>query len=193
MPEGLQAGIKDLANFKLNRKRALAHGVVSVATTSGVLVGAVPISIADAVILTPLEITEINAIAKIYGIKNDEKSKQLFNSIVEVGTVSVAAKTAIAALKNVPGINIGASVLNAVIAGCIIAALGEGTIYVFEQIYLGNKTFEDIDWVKKVLESKLSMEFIESVTSIVKNIGNNVEPKDIVNLIMKGNNAKRGK
>lgn len=183
MPEGLRAGNKDLADFKLNRKRALAHSVVGVATASGVLVGAVPISIADAVILTPLEITEINAIAKIYGIKNNEKSKQLFNSIVEVGTVSTAAKTAITALKNVPGINIGASVLNAVIAGCIVAALGEGTVYIFEQIYLGNKTFEDIDWVTKVLESKLSMEFIESVSSIIKNLGNNVEPKDITKFI----------
>ena len=66
--------------------------------------GAVPISIADAVILKPIEITEINAIAKVYGIKNDQQTKKFFNSIIEVGTVSIAAKTAISALKNIPGI-----------------------------------------------------------------------------------------
>lgn len=191
MPEGLQAGVNDLADFKLNRKRYLAHGIVGVATTSGVVVGAVPISIADAVILTPLEVAEINAIAKIYGIKNDESSKQFFNSIVEVGTVSTAAKTVIAALKNVPGINIGASVLNAVIAGSIVAALGEGTIYIFEQVYLGNKTFEDVDWVTKVLESKLSIEFIESVKSILKDIGDNVDSKSIAEIVTSLFNTKK--
>lgn len=183
MPEGLQAGINDLATFKLNRKKYFAHGIVGVATTSAVVVGAVPISIADAVILTPLEIAEINAIAKIYGIRNDEMSKQFFNSIIEVGTVSTAAKSAIAALKNVPGINIGASVLNAVIAGSIVATLGEGTIYIFEQIYLGNKSFEDIDWVTKVLESQLSTEFVEGVKAILNNIGDNVEAKDMAKII----------
>lgn len=191
MPEGLQAGVNDLADFKLNRKRYLAHGIVGVATTSGVVVGAVPISIADAVILTPLEVAEINAIAKIYGIKNDESSKQFFNSIVEVGTVSTAAKTVIAALKNVPGINIGASVLNAVIAGSIVAALGEGTIYIFEQVYLGNKTFEDVDWVTKVLESRLSIEFIESVKSILKDIGDNVDSKAIAEIVTSLFNTKK--
>lgn len=183
MPEGLQSGADDLANFKLSRKRHLAQGIVGVATTSGIVVGAVPISIADALILTPLEIAEINAIAKVYGVKNDEQSKQFFNSIIEVGTVSTAAKTAIAALKNIPGINIGASVLNAIIAGSIIAALGEGTIYAFEQIYLGKKSFEDIDWVTKLLESKLSIEFVDKVKTIITKAGDNIDSKTIAKLI----------
>lgn len=51
MPEGLQAGTEDIANFKLSRKRYLCQGIIGVATTSGTVVGAVPISIADAVIL----------------------------------------------------------------------------------------------------------------------------------------------
>lgn len=191
MPEGLQSGADDIANFKLSRKRHLAQGIVGVATTSGIVVGAVPISIADALILTPLEIAEINAIAKVYGVKNDEQSKQFFNSIIEVGTVSTAAKTAIAALKNIPGINIGASVLNAIIAGSIVAALGEGTIYAFEQIYLGKKSFEDIDWVTKLLESKLSIEFVDKVKTIITEAGDKIDSKTIAKLISSlFNNAK---
>ena len=191
MPEGLQSGADDIANFKLSRKRHLAQGIVGVATTSGIVVGAVPISIADALILTPLEIAEINAIAKVYGVKNDEQSKQFFNSIIEVGTVSTAAQTAIAALKNIPGINIGASVLNAIIAGSIVAALGEGTIYAFEQIYLGKKSFEDIDWVTKLLESKLSIEFVDKVKTIITEAGDKIDSKTIAKLISSlFNNAK---
>lgn len=183
MPEGLQAGVHDLAEFKLNRKRTLAQGIIGASTASGVVVGAVPIPFSDAAILTPLEVAEINAIAKVYGIENDAQSKQLFNSIIEVGTVGAAAKAAISALKAIPGINIGASVLNAVMAGCMVAALGEGTAYIFEQIYLGNKTFEDIDWVTKVLEDKLTIEFIESVKSIVKDLGEKVGPDDVAKLV----------
>lgn len=183
MPEGLQAGVHDLAEFKLNRKRALVQGIIGASTASGVVVGAVPIPFSDAAILTPLEVAEINAIAKVYGIENDAQSKQLFNSIIEVGTVGAAAKAAISALKAIPGINIGASVLNAVMAGCMVAALGEGTAYIFEQIYLGNKTFEDIDWVTKVLEDKLTIEFIESVKSIVKDLGEKVGPDDVAKLV----------
>ena len=166
MPEGLQAGTEDIANFKLNRKRYLCQGIIGVATTSGTVVGAVPISIADAVILKPIEIT-----------------KKFFNSIIEVGTVSFAAKTAIAALKNIPGINIGASILNAIIAGSIIAAIGEGTTYIFEQIYLEKRSFEDIDWVTKVLQSKLSNEFIDKVKTIISKTGNQTDSKKTANLI----------
>ena len=183
MPEGLQAGVHDLAEFKLNRKRSLAQGIIGAATASGVIVGAVPIPFPDGTLLSPLEIAEINAIAKVYGIKNDEKSKQLFNSIIEVGTVGVAAKAAISAFKAIPGVNIGATILNAITAGCIVAALGEGTAYVFEQIYLGNRTFEDVDWVTKVLEDKLTIEFVESVKSILKDLGDNVKLEDVTKII----------
>ena len=164
LPEGIKAAETDIAKFKLSRKRALAHSIVGVATVGGVIVGAVPIPFSDAMILGPVEITEVNALAQIYDINKNEETKKFLNSIVEVGTVGIAAKTAISALKAIPGVNIGASVLNAIIAGSIVAALGEGSIYAFEQVYLGNKTTDDIDWVKKIIESKLTSQFIEKAT-----------------------------
>ena len=88
---------------------------------------------------------------------------QSFNSIVERGTVSTTAKATISALKAIPGINIGASVLNAIIAGAFVAAIGEGSIYIFEKIYTGEKSIEDIEWVKNVIESKLSSQFVEKM------------------------------
>jgi len=45
-----------------------------------------------------------------------------------------------------------------------VAALGEGSIYIFEQIYLGNKTMDDLDWVGKIMESKFSAKFVEKAT-----------------------------
>ena len=111
------------------------------------------------------EIAEVNALAKIYGIQKNEESKEFLNSIIEAGTVSLAAKTAITTLKAMPGVNIGATAL---IAGCIIAALGEGSIYAFEQVYIGKKTVEDIDWVRKLIEAQFSSRFIDKAMKIVQ-------------------------
>lgn len=183
LPEGIQAGQTDLANFKLNRKRALAHSIVGVSTTAGVVVGAVPIPFADAAILTPVEIAEINSIARLYGINNNESSRPFINTIIEIGTVSTVARATLSGLKAIPGLNIGASVLNAIIAGSFVAALGEGSIYAFEQIYLGKKSITDIDWVKKVMESEFSSQFIEKVKVAVEKSGGNADKKAIVKLI----------
>ncbi|MDD3028588.1 MAG: GTPase domain-containing protein [Erysipelotrichaceae bacterium] len=183
MPEGIKAGLKDVSKFKLERKRAFAQSVVGVSAAAGAVIGAIPIPIADALVLSSLEIAEINAIAKIYEIDKNETSSKFMNTIVEVGTVSLAAKTAISTLKSVPGINIAAEVLNAIIAASIVAAIGEGSIYVFEKIYLGEKTLEDIDWVKKVMEDEFSSEFLSRVESVIKSVGSNINVKDVKKMV----------
>ena len=183
MPEGLKAGETDIATFKLGRKRALAHGITVAATAAGVIVGAVPIPFADAVILAPIELLEINSIAKVYEIEKNEKSKQFLNSIVEVGTAGVAAKAALSGLKAIPGINLGASILNSIIAGSIVTALGEGAIYAFEQVYLGNKSIEDIDWVKKIMESQLSSTFTDNVKAVAEKATGSIDKNSLANII----------
>lgn len=184
MPEGIKTAENDIFKFKLKRKKALAQSVIAAATTGGVVVGAVPVPIADALILSPIEVAEINALAQIYGIRKNEESKQFFNSIVEVGTVSVAAKGVISSLKAIPGINLAAGVINAIIAGSFVAAIGEGTAYAFEQVYLGKKTVSDIDWIKKVIESKLSKGFVEKVTKAAKKISRNTNKNEIAKIIL---------
>lgn len=180
IPEGVQACERDIASFKLSRKRAMAQSVVGTVATSATVVGAVPIPVADAMVLAPLELAEVNAIAKIYGIKNNEESKRFLNSIVEVGTVSLAAKALISSLKVIP---VAGSVLNAIVAGSIVTALGEGSIYVFEQIYLGKHTVEEIDWVKKVIESKLTSEFVEKIKIAIQENGGKLDSKKIMKII----------
>lgn len=183
IPNGIKASANDIYKFKLKRKKALAQGIVGVSTTAAITVGAIPITFADALILGPIEVGQISALAKLYEINKNEDSIKLINSIVEVGTVSVAAKTAISALKAIPGINIAASVLNAIIAGSIVAAIGQGSIHVFEKIYIGEKSIEDIDWIKKVMESKLSSQFVDNVIEIVEKIVKSGNTKDIKKLV----------
>ena len=192
MPEGIKAGEADINAFKLKRKRVLAQSVVVASVAAGAVIGAVPIPFADTAILAPLEICEINALASVYGINKDEKSKRLCNSMVEVGTVSVAAKTIISGFKSIPGLNIATGILNAVIAGTIITAIGEGSTYVFEKIYLGEKSIDDIEWIKNIMESKFSNQLIDQVNELFKNgqITNKTKAKDIGKILSKSVSTK---
>jgi len=167
IPEGMQAAKKDIEAFKLNRKRSFAQTAIATFTLSAVAIAAIPIPLSDAVLLSPLEIGEINSLAKIYGIKNDKNSKRFLNSVVEAGTVGVAAKAAINALKAIPAINLAASVINAAVAGAIVLGIGEICVYTYEQIYLGNKSLDDVDWINKIIELKLNKQIIEKINMIV--------------------------
>ena len=102
---------------------------------------------------------------------------------MEVGTISTAAKAAISALKAIPGIGLATSVINAVIASGIVAALGEGSIYVFEQIYLGNKDISDVDWVRKILESQFAGSFVDKLKGVLESITDGADKKDIAQKI----------
>ena len=184
LPEGIRASETDVAKYKMDRRRAFAHSSVGVATASAVIVGAVPIPFPDAAILTPLEIAEINTVSRIYGINKDEKLVKFVDSIVEVGTVSTAARAAANALKSIPGVNAAASAVNAVIAGSIVAAIGECSIAAFEQISAGNRSLAETEWVKELTDSKLSEKFVSKVSTVLKRYNDAQDPKKLAQLIL---------
>ncbi len=183
LPEGKRIASDIVSEYKLERRRAFAQAATLASTAAAATIGAVPVPFADALLLQPLEIAEINGIAAIYGIRKGDQAKLLKNTIVEVGTISTAAKAAISALKAIPGINVATGVINAVIASGIVAALGEGSIYVFEQIYLGNKDISDVDWVRKFLESQFAGSFVEKMKSVLETVTDGADPKDIAKQI----------
>ena len=182
MPEGVLAAKQDIAHFERMRQRAIARSVVLASSAAGVAIGAIPLPIADATILTPVETTMIGALAKLYGIGSNSASKAMIGTILEAGTVSTAAKAAISALKAVPGINLAASVLNAAIAGSIVAVMGEASMRLFERIQRGEKTIEDIAWAKQFMESQLSKELITKGTKLLGQVsgGSNREQRSSI-------------
>lgn len=185
LPEGIRASSHDISKYKLSRKRAFAHSAVGLAATGAAVVGAVPIPFPDAVILTPLEVSEINTISRIYGIDRSDKLVKFVDSIVEVGTVSTVARAAVNALKSIPGINAAASAVNAVIAGSIVAAIGESSIFAFEQISSGDRSIADLEWVKSLTESNLSGQFISKVTDAVRSLNGQQDPGKIAETVIK--------
>ena len=85
----MKAAEKDIASFKLKRKRAMAQSVITASTAAGGAVGAIPLPFADAAILVPVESGLVTALRKIYGIPDGDDAQKIMDTILEVGTASI--------------------------------------------------------------------------------------------------------
>lgn len=184
MPEGLEAGKFDIESFKLKQKRFLAQGVVGVSTTSAVVIGAIPISFPDAKLLIPIEAGLVKGLAVIYEINKMEGSKLFINKIIEMGAVTLVAKNAVTFLKAIPGINLGSSVINAIVAGSIVMTLGQTTIYALEQVYLGKQTMSDTQWIQSLIELNFTSKFMDTLKEITEKIDDKKDGKSITEVII---------
>lgn len=173
LPEGMKAAEKDIASFKLKRKRAMAQSVITASTAAGGAVGAIPLPFADAAILVPVESGLVTALRKIYGIPDGDDAQKIMDTILEVGTASIAAKAAISALKAIPGANLAGEVINA-----IVAAIGEGSAFVFEKVYLGEMSAKDVDAIRNLIEQKLDNEFVRKVTEVIEDFAGSDQGKN---------------
>jgi len=106
------------------RKRAAITAITFASAAAGAA-GAIPIPIADAAILVPIQITMFKGIANAYGVvfKGDD-----FTSIVALiipGVATKAGKAAVVSLlKLVPGVGVAVSVVSGSVAAAMTAALG---------------------------------------------------------------------
>ena len=184
MPEGLELANSDLQDFIMMRRRALSQGVILPCVATGAVVGALPLPIADAMVLAPVEAVEVNALARIYGLAKEDEFAALSDTIIDVGTVSVAAKGAISVLKAIPGINVAAEILNATVAASFIAALGEGCVYVFEQICTGQMDESDLDAIRTYFEGVLqSQDFLNKVAEALKSMKGGIDPAAVARAV----------
>jgi uncharacterized protein (DUF697 family)/GTP-binding protein EngB required for normal cell division len=135
----------------LEQKRFTANALVTGATAAAIVVGAAPVPFADSLILVPLETGLTKGILKVYGV---EFTGELITSIVGSTAITNVARAALSALKTIP--NIAGSVLNAVVAGFFVAALGEAVIALSEALYTGKIDREKISSAVDFVSDKLS-------------------------------------
>ncbi len=166
----------------LEQKRYTVQAVITASTAAAVTVGAVPIPFADSLILVPLETALAKGVFKCYGVNF---SQDLIVAIVGSAAITNVAKAALSALKTIP--NIAGSVINAVVAGFFVAALGESVAAVAEAMYSGKIDENKIDEIVEFVSQKLSNNpiigyvvkyFIENATSL-----KDMSSKDIYKLI----------
>ena len=188
--EHLDEAVRDseeaVYRYDLKLKRMNAHAATVLATSSAAVVGAVPLSLPDSVVLTTLETGLISGIAKIYNLdQKDDRMQKIMSRIIEAGAVSMTAKMALNRLKMIPGVaNIAADVLNAVVAGSIVFAIGESTGTIMEKVYLGEIDKENLDWVNKIVNGKIG-NVVGKVTKMVANNNGNINVKEIIESLVK--------
>ena len=148
----------------LKKKRIQSQTVVTSSVSLGLVVASLnPTTLPDATFLAPIEAIMIRSIAKIYQMETKSEAKEFIDTLLQMGTVGLVAKKSIEMIKAIPGIHVGAQVLNGLVAGTIIMLLGEGSTSIFEQIYLGNKTLKDIKWAQDYLQSQLTQTILDQV------------------------------
>ena len=187
--KNLDAAVRDselaVKKYDLKSKRIKAQALTLGAATSGVAVGAIPISFPDAAILTPIEATLISAIAKVYKLdEKDDFTKKLISRIVESGTVGIVAKMALNQLKLIPGFaNLAADALNAIVAGAIIAGIGEAATIIMEKAYLGEINKEDFEWINRVVEDQMGT-IVKKITKLTSEHMGSINIADILKAIL---------
>ena len=123
--------------------RLRAAGIISGFAAAGAAAVAVPLPVRDAVLLSPLELAEINALADVYGITKDESIRRGFSALIELGAVSTVGRKALGFLERKPLPGVAKRATNAITAAGVVTGIGICSAYSFEQMHLGRASVED--------------------------------------------------
>ena len=126
----------------------------------------------------------VQSIAKIFGIGKDEEAKKFIDTLIKAGTVGAAAKSVVSGIKQLAKQIPVVKIVNAAVAGSIIAALGEVSVYAFEQIYLGNRSLDELDWLKNLVNKTLSEGVSEKLNDMVKALKESSDAKDAIKVVV---------
>jgi uncharacterized protein (DUF697 family)/predicted GTPase len=178
-PEGVTNALNAAQKIDVARKWKSAQKAIAVATTGAGVVGAIPIPVADAILLVPTQLALMAKISAIYGIPKETAG---MSAVVATSVATAAGRGAVTGLlKLIPGAGwvIGGAI-SAATAASLTAAMGYAWATVCGQLSQGKlagadgaldrkamkKLFENeiLSWVKK-LGSKKDSAAIETPTS----------------------------
>ena len=104
----------------------------------------------DAVMLSPIELAEVNALASVYDIPQDNSLRRLLDATMELGVVSMAARGAISIIDRSARKRVLSAAKSALIAATIVAGVGICSAYAFEQVYLGKVSLNELGIFNKI-------------------------------------------
>ena len=87
-------------------------------------------------------------------------------------------------LKLIPGFaNLAADALNAIVAGAIIAGIGEAATIIMEKAYLGEINKEDFEWINRVVEDQMGT-IVKKITKLTSEHMGSINIADILKAIL---------
>jgi uncharacterized protein (DUF697 family)/predicted GTPase len=135
-PQAVEEALTAAQIIDDGRKRKQADAAVGTAATAAASAGAVPIPFADAVILVPIQLGMMAAIAQTYGVRMDRAT--LAGIAATAGATSVGRSLVGGMFKIIPGAGslIGGTI-NASVAGSITFAMGKAWMLVCQRLSHG--------------------------------------------------------
>lgn len=141
-PENEKDAFRIAQRLNLPWKREMARPVIAAASSAAAAAAAVPIPIADAATLAPIQLGMMGRISAIYEL---EMTTMLSASaIAQMGTQIAGQALARSFIKLIPGVG---SAVNATVAFALTGAAGEGWLRLCEQIHTGRIDLSRVDRV----------------------------------------------
>ena len=139
-PEDEKDAFRIAQRLNLPWKREMARKVVAAASTAAAGVAAIPVPVADAAILAPIQLGMMGRVAIIYDL--EIKTMLSAGALAQVGVQLAGRALASSLLKLIPG---AGSVLNAGVAAALTGATGEGWTRLCEQVHTGKIDLDNIN------------------------------------------------
>jgi len=162
-PENEKDAFRIAQRLNLPWKREMARPIITAAAGAAATAAAVPVPVADAAILAPIQLGMMGRIATIYDL--EIKTMLSAGALAQVGVQLAGRALASSFLKLIPG---AGSVINAGVAAALTAATGEGWMRLCEQVHTGKLDVDKIgdslggylpgflDVARKLAEQKLA-------------------------------------
>ena len=142
IPEAVQRAFAAAQKASIELKKKAAHKVVAGAAVAAASAGAVPIPVADAALLVPIQIGMLAGISATFGI---ELSKAFLGTLISAaagatGATFLGRAIVSTALKFIPGVgSVAGGVIAATTAAALTTALGEAYIAVLAKLFTASE------------------------------------------------------
>ncbi|MGR4009983.1 GTPase family protein [Leucobacter sp. 1207-22] len=139
-PEPVKDSFRVAQRLNLPWKREMARTATKAAVAAAGAAAAVPVPLADAAVLAPIQLGLMGRIAAIYDL--DLTTMMSAAGLAQVGVQFTGRALASSFLKLIPG---AGSVLNAGVASALTAATGEGWTRLCEQLHTGKLDLNKVE------------------------------------------------
>lgn len=161
-PEDEKDAFRIAQRLNLPWKREMARPVIAQAAAAAAGAAAVPLPIADAVTLAPIQLAMMARIATIYDL--ELKTMLSAATLAQLGAQLTGQALARSFLKLIPGVG---SVLTASVAAAVTAAVGEGWMRLCEQVHTGKVKAGQVENAWRTFAPSI----VDVVAQIFKNRG----------------------
>ncbi|TFD63739.1 GTPase [Cryobacterium sp. Hb1] len=141
-PENEKDAFRIAQKLNLPWKREMARPVIAIAASAAAASAAVPILVADAIALAPIQMAMMARIAVIYDL--EMKSMLSGSALAQLGSQIVGKALARSFIKLIPG---AGNVVNGAVAFALTAATGEGWLRLSERIHTGDVDVSQVNEV----------------------------------------------